>query len=79
MSSELSKKDIEATIEENRELELKYKNAYEAIKREKKNVDKTAYAHNIISLNLRLIDELDYKKMTGDKVIKKLKLDKLGW
>jgi hypothetical protein len=74
-----SDKDIEATIEENRELEVKYNAYYEAIKREKRYVDKRPYSHNIISINLRLIDELGYKKITGAKVIKKLKLDKLGW
>lgn len=79
MNSELSKKDIETTIQENRELEAKYNAYYNTIKREKRYVDKKPYSHNIITLNLLAIDKLGYKKITGAKVIKKLKLDKLGW
>ena len=79
MNSDLSKKPIEETIQENKDLEEKYKAYYEAIKKEKRYVDKKPYSHNIISINLRAIDELGYKKITADKVIKKLKLDKLGW
>ena len=43
-------------------------------------VDKTEYAHNLISMRLRQLNrECGYSKEQVEKLIKRLKLDKLGW
>jgi len=43
-------------------------------------VDKTEYAHNLISMRLRQLHrECGYSKEQVEKLIKRLKLDKLGW
>ena len=43
-------------------------------------VDKTEYAHNLISMRLRQLNrECGYSTEQVEKLIKRLKLDKLGW
>ena len=43
-------------------------------------VDKTEYAHNLISMRLRQLNrECGYTTEQVEKLIKRLKLDKLGW
>jgi hypothetical protein len=43
-------------------------------------VDKTEYAHNLISMRLRQLHrECGYTTEQVEKLIKRLKLDKLGW
>ena len=56
-----------------------YNKYYDMIKNERKWVDKKPYSHNIISMYLQIIDELDIEDLSAEKVIKKLKLDLLGW
>lgn len=50
----------------------------ETIKQEKRYVDKKPYSHNIISLTLQIIAK-KYGKEIANKVIRDLKLIKLGW
>ncbi len=43
-------------------------------------VDKTEYAHNLISMRLRQLNrECGYSKEQVEKLIVRLKLDDLGW
>ena len=46
---------------------------------ERKYVDIKPYSHNIISLNLQMIDDLKIEGISGEDIIKKYKLDILGW
>ena len=48
------------------------------IGREVKYLDKKPYSHNIISLDLRIIDK-DYGKHAAIETMKKFKLNKHGW
>lgn len=52
----------------------------EKIRELRPQVDKTEYAHNIISMRLnQLHKECGYTDEQVEKVIKRLRLDKLGW
>lgn len=46
---------------------------------EREYVDIKPYSHNIISLNLQMIDNLEIEGISGLDIIKKYKLDSLGW
>tara|TARA_R110000803_G_scaffold131122_1_gene198397 strand:- start:1298 stop:1495 length:198 start_codon:yes stop_codon:yes gene_type:complete len=42
-------------------------------------VDIKPYSHNIISLNLQMIDDLEIVGCTASDIIKKYDLESLGW
>jgi len=50
----------------------------EAIREERRYVDKKPFSHNIISITLRIIAE-KFGKEEAKKAIRDFKLNKLGW
>jgi hypothetical protein len=49
------------------------------IENERDFVDIKPYSHNIISLTLRMIDDLEIEGCRGLDIIKKYELESLGW
>ena len=58
---------------------IQLKDLESKIKKERKWVDIKPYSHNIISLYLHAIDELEIEGVSGNDIIRKYNLTELGW
>tara|TARA_B110000285_G_C14967779_1_gene534972 strand:+ start:84 stop:296 length:213 start_codon:yes stop_codon:yes gene_type:complete len=66
----------------NEELAIKMEKLQEyetRIRNERRFVDIKPYSHNIITLNLTMIEDLEIEGISGLDIIKKYNLDSLGW
>ena len=66
----------------NEELAIKMEKLQEyetRIRNERRFVDIKPYSHNIITLNLTMIEDMEIEGISGLDIIKKYNLDSLGW
>ena len=71
--------DINRNNEELATKMIKLQEYEKKIENERDFVDIKPYSHNIISLTLRMIDDLEIEGCSGLDIIKKYELESLGW